>query len=77
MGWKRDFIWECDGWTKDGNPNTRFSKTVLPLPYHDLENYDQPPGRLEDDPVYRNSRRTGRNTTRGLRDAGGFRAGAA
>jgi tetratricopeptide (TPR) repeat protein len=53
MGWKRDFVWVSDGWTKDGNLNTRFSKTVLPLPYHDLENYDQPPGRLEDDPVYR------------------------
>jgi hypothetical protein len=22
--WKRDFIWECDGWTRDGDLNTRF-----------------------------------------------------
>jgi tetratricopeptide (TPR) repeat protein len=51
-GWKRDFIWVSDGWTKDGNLNTRFSKTVLPLPAHDLESYDRPPGLLEDDPVY-------------------------
>jgi cytochrome c-type biogenesis protein CcmH/NrfG len=51
-GWKRDFMWVSDGWTKDGNLNTRFSKTVLPLPYHGLTSYDRPPGRLEDDPVY-------------------------
>lgn len=51
--WKRDFVWISDGWVKDGNPNTRFGKTVLPLPYHDMKSYDQPPGRLEDDPVYR------------------------
>ena len=52
-GWKRDFIWICDGWVKDGDLNTRFGKTVLPLPAHDLQAYDVPPGRLEDDPVYR------------------------
>jgi hypothetical protein len=52
-GWKRDFIWMCDGWTKDGDLNTRFGKTVLPLPAHGMKNYNQPPGRLEDDPVYR------------------------
>jgi hypothetical protein len=51
-GWRRDFIWVSDGWTKDGNLNTRFSKSVLPLPYHAQEDYDKPPGRLEDDPVY-------------------------
>jgi hypothetical protein len=52
-GWKRDFIWVCDGWAKDGDLNTRFSKTVLPLPAHDQDTYQKPPGRLEDDPVYR------------------------
>src|SRR5262249_45038435 len=52
-GWKRDFVWVSDGWTKDGNLNTRFSKTVLPLPAHGQTSYDRPPGRLEDDPVYR------------------------
>jgi hypothetical protein len=51
--WKRDFVWICDGWAKDGDLNTRFSKTVLPLPAHDLPGYDRPPGRLEDDPAYR------------------------
>ncbi|HEX5268961.1 MAG TPA: VCBS repeat-containing protein [Gemmataceae bacterium] len=52
-GWTRDFMWLSDGWTKDGNLNTRFSKTVLPLPSHGLASYDRPPGALEDDPVYR------------------------
>jgi hypothetical protein len=52
-GWKRDFIWIGDGWVKDGDHNTRFCKTVLPLPYHGMKSYDKPPRRLEDDPVYR------------------------
>jgi tetratricopeptide (TPR) repeat protein len=52
-GWQRDFIFECDGWTRDGNPNTRFGTTVLPLPMHGIKGLDRPPGRLEDDPVYR------------------------
>jgi tetratricopeptide (TPR) repeat protein len=51
-GWKRDFIWISDGWVKDGDFNTRFGGTVLPLPSHDATSYDTPPGRLEDDPVY-------------------------
>jgi hypothetical protein len=52
-GWQRDFVWVCDGWAKDGDLNTRFSKTVLPLPAHDMTTYVNPPGRLENDPVYR------------------------
>jgi Tfp pilus assembly protein PilF len=51
-GWQRDFVWIADGWVKDGNLNTRFGKTVLPLPSHDMTSYERPPGRLEDDPVY-------------------------
>ena len=50
-GWKRDFIWESDGWTRDGNQNTRFGTTVLPLPAHELSN-ERPPGLLTDDPVF-------------------------
>jgi tetratricopeptide (TPR) repeat protein len=52
-GWKRDFIWECDGWTRDGNPNTRFGTTVLPLPAHGPAASERRPGALQDDPVYR------------------------
>ena len=43
----------ADGWVKDGDYNTAFSKTVLPLPAHDQKSYDRPPTRLEDDAVYR------------------------
>lgn len=52
-GWQRDFVWASDGWTKDGDYTTRFSKTVLPLPAHDLKGYSTRPGSLRDDPVYR------------------------
>jgi tetratricopeptide (TPR) repeat protein len=52
-GWSRDFVLIGDGWVKDGDYNTTFSKTVLPLPAHDQSAYTTPPGHLEDDPVYR------------------------
>ena len=48
----RDFVLIADGWVKDGDFNTAFSKTVLPLPRHDWPNYDVAPGQLEDDPAY-------------------------
>ncbi len=49
----RDFVIVADGWVKDGDYNTTFSRTVLPLPSHQTARYDQAPGALEDDPVYR------------------------
>lgn len=52
-GWRRDFVLIGDGWVKDGDYNTTFSKTVLPLPAHDQPDYTTPPGPLEDDLVYR------------------------
>lgn len=52
-GWSRDFVLIGDGWVKDGDYNTAFSTTVLPLPAHDQPDYTTPPGHLEDDPVYR------------------------
>jgi len=51
-GLARDFIVVGDGWVKDGDYNTSFSRTVLPLPTHRSGRYDAPPGRLEEDPVY-------------------------
>jgi len=53
LGWRRDFIWEADGWTRDGDLNTRFGNSVLPLPAHNINADERPPGRLQDDPVYR------------------------
>ncbi len=52
-GWRRDYIMVGDGWIKDGDLNSTFSKTVLPLPYHGLKDYNIAPGRLEDDPAYK------------------------
>ena len=52
-GWVRDYVLVGDGWIKDGDYNSTFSKTVLPLPYHGKNLYETPPGRLEDESVYR------------------------
>jgi hypothetical protein len=48
----RDYVMVTDGWEKDGDFNTTFSRTVLPLPTHASGRYDRPPGELEQDPVY-------------------------
>ena len=52
-GWTRDYVLIGDGWVKDGDFNTQFSQTVLPLPSHSRPGYATPPRRLEDDPVYK------------------------
>ncbi len=52
-GWTRDFVLVGDGWVKDGDYNTGYSKTVRPLPYHGMEDYSTPPGPLEEDPAYK------------------------
>ncbi|MCG3161524.1 MAG: hypothetical protein JMDDDDMK_02707 [Acidobacteria bacterium] len=52
-GWTRDYVMVGDGWIKDGDLNSTFSKTVLPLPYHGMKDYNAAPGRLEDDPAYK------------------------
>jgi Tfp pilus assembly protein PilF len=52
-GYVRDYVITGDGWIKDGDYNSTFGKTVLPLPYHAKNQYTTPPGRLEDDWVYR------------------------
>jgi hypothetical protein len=51
-GMVRDFVLIGDGWVKDGDFNTTFSRTVLPLPTHASGKYDRAPGALEADPVY-------------------------
>jgi len=51
--WLRDFVILGDGWIKDGDYNSTFSKTVLPLPYHGKDVYNMSPGKLEDEWTYR------------------------
>jgi tetratricopeptide (TPR) repeat protein len=57
-GWRRDFVLIGDGWEKDGDYNTGFSQTVLPLPSHSRPDYGAAPSTLtlEDDPVYQRHR---------------------
>jgi len=54
-GWVRDYVIAGDGWIKDGDYNSTYSRTVQPLPYHANRTYDRPPGRLEDEWVYRHN----------------------
>jgi hypothetical protein len=74
-GWARDYVLVGNGWIKDGDFNSMFSKTVLPLPSRDREYYTTPPTRLEDDPVYRRHPQDWQNyhtryvTPRGFSDA--------
>ena len=51
----RDFVLIGDGWVKDGDYNTSYSKTVLPLPRHQHPDYKAFSAdlELEQDPVYR------------------------
>ncbi|HEX2395235.1 MAG TPA: FG-GAP-like repeat-containing protein [Bacteroidales bacterium] len=38
-GWKRDFLIRSVGWVKDGDLNTAYGQTVLPLPFHGMKQY--------------------------------------
>ena len=46
-GWKRDFLIRSVGWVKDGDLNTAYGNTVLPLPFTGMKSY--PPS---DDDIY-------------------------
>jgi tetratricopeptide (TPR) repeat protein len=37
--WRRDFLLFVDGWAKDGDANTAFSQSVMPLPFHSMSRY--------------------------------------
>jgi len=58
-GWRRDFVLIGDGWEKDGDFNTDYSETVLPLPSHGKPDYGAGVSRLElsEDPVFQRHRR--------------------
>jgi len=53
LGYKRDFVLIGDGWIKDGDPNSVFSKTLIPLPTHASNDYSKAPTTLENDPIYK------------------------
>jgi hypothetical protein len=41
-GWTRDYLLKVDGWAKDRDPNTAFSTSVEPLPFHAMSVYPYP-----------------------------------
>jgi hypothetical protein len=41
-GWTRDFLLLVDGWAKDADANTAYSKSVEPLPFHGMSAYPYP-----------------------------------
>jgi tetratricopeptide (TPR) repeat protein len=41
-GWTRDFLLKVEGWAKDRDPNTAFSSSVEPLPFHAMSRYPYP-----------------------------------
>ena len=45
-GWTRDFLLKVDGWAKDRDPNTAYSQTVEPLPFHNMSRYPYPPNEM-------------------------------
>ncbi len=52
-GWKRDFLLKVDGWAKDRDPNTAFSNSVEPLPFHKMTRYPYPASEhFPDDPAH-------------------------
>jgi tetratricopeptide (TPR) repeat protein len=52
-GWTRDFLLKVDGWAKDRDPNTAYSTTVEPLPFHGMSRYPYAPGEGHPDAQYR------------------------
>ena len=53
-GWKRDYLLLVDGWAKDGDYNTAFSQSVLPLPFHAMTSYPYPASQhFPDDAAHR------------------------
>jgi tetratricopeptide (TPR) repeat protein len=53
-GWRRDFLLDVDGWAKDADPNTAYSQSVEPLPFHAMSAYPYPaPEHFPDDAAHR------------------------
>jgi hypothetical protein len=52
--WTRDFLLLVDGWSKDADANTAYSRSVEPLPFHGMSRYPYPAAeRFPDDAAHR------------------------
>ena len=40
--WERTFLLLVDGWAKDADANTAYSRSVEPLPFHGMTSYPYP-----------------------------------
>jgi cytochrome c-type biogenesis protein CcmH/NrfG len=57
-GWTRDYLLKVDGWAKDRDPNTAFSTSVEPLPFHAMSRYPYSAAEhFPDDAAHRQYRR--------------------
>jgi tetratricopeptide (TPR) repeat protein len=57
-GRTRDYVLKVDGWAKDRDPNTAFSGSVEPLPFHGMSVYPYPSGEhFPDDAEHRKWRK--------------------
>lgn len=52
-GQVRDFLLKLDGWAKDRDPNTAYSTTVEPLPFHGMSQYPYAATEQHPDAQYR------------------------
>lgn len=70
-GWKRDYVFLSDGWTKDADPNTETGEQVEPLPFHGMKRYPyRQPEAFPDTPELREWRREWNTRRKGVRPPG-------
>ena len=66
-GWRRDFLLFVDGWAKDADANTAFSRSVEPLPFHGMSAYPYGTGEHHPDTLLHRRYRDTYNTRPALR----------
>jgi tetratricopeptide (TPR) repeat protein len=72
-GWKRDYLLSVDGWAKDSDPNTAYSNSVTPLPFHAMSSYPYPSSQhYPSDPAHQLYLRK-YNTRKAFHDLGSLR----
>jgi len=74
-GNRRGFFLKVDGWAKDRDPNTAFSQSVEPLPFHGMSRYPYPPSEAYPDDDERRRYRREYNIRPALRPLRPLRGG--